>query len=279
MSDRQTPRLALQLAFSVALGDKNWLPGSNNRTEAPRTASNEPQRIVYVSYEDEPSEAIRRVQHFRNSDERQAVNETLHYLQGTESLWGPNEAGSGHTSTLGGITNAGQWLRNYCENVRAKLLVLDPLAAVYSCSENDRGLVRAFVSNWDAWGIKNDCAVLVIAHPPKQLSANAKSPDNAYSGSTDWFNASRTVWSLGLEQIGREIGKKDTPIAPLLKSEKNQYGFQFEYWLQTQNGKWATSISKEETSIAWKKSKLSMQAELQRQFEPSFNGNATHESF
>ena len=76
----------------------------------------------------------------------------------------------------------------------ARLLVLDPLAAAYAADENARGLVRAFVSDWDAWARANDCAVLILAHPPKSGAD--------YAGSTDWQGSVRALWTLSQETIG-----------------------------------------------------------------------------
>ena len=34
-------------------------------------------------------------------------------------------------------------------------------------NENDRGMVRKFMSSWDAWARKTGCTVLIISHPAK----------------------------------------------------------------------------------------------------------------
>ena len=94
-------------------------------------------------------------------------------------LWAPLR--SGHVSSIASLTTAGEKLRHYAESVEARLLVIDPLAAAYAGDENVRGLVRAFLSSWDAWGRRNDCAVLFVGHTPKAASRT--------SGSTDWRNA------------------------------------------------------------------------------------------
>ena len=57
-----------------------------------------------------------------------------------------------HISTMAELTVTGERVRRLCEQEDARLLVLDPLAAAYAADENARGLVRAFVSHWDAWG-------------------------------------------------------------------------------------------------------------------------------
>ena len=63
-------------------------------------------------------------------------------------LWAPLR--SGHVSSIASLTTAGEKLRAYAEGVGARLLVIDPLAAAYAGDENVRGLVRAFLSSWNA---------------------------------------------------------------------------------------------------------------------------------
>ena len=117
------------------------------------------------------------------------------------------------------ITEAGQELRRDCEELGARLLVLDPLAAAYAGDENARGLVRAFVSDWDAWGRANDCAVQLVAHPPKSGSF--------YAGSTDWQGAVRSMWDLSRNQRGKKPpsrGEDNRPFEWRLSCEKSNYG-------------------------------------------------------
>ena len=99
---------------------------------------------------------------------------------------------AGDASDMAELTVTGERLRRLCEQENARLLVLDPLAAAYAADENARGLVRAFVSHWDAWGQANDCAVLILAHPPKSAGMS-------YAGSTDWQGAARALWTLQAE--------------------------------------------------------------------------------
>ena len=113
-------------------------------------------------------------------------------MAGHGPLWAPTQDGSRHTSTMGELTGTGHALRRDCARLHATLLVVDPLAAAYACNENDRGLVRAFMSDWDGWTRRIGCTVLLVAHPSKA------SPE--YSGSTDWHAAARAVWTLGKEE-------------------------------------------------------------------------------
>ena len=70
------------------------------------------------------------------------------------------------------------------------------------------------MSHWDAWGQTNNCAVLILAHPPKSAGIS-------YAGSTDWQGAARALWTLQAE-----IGKSsDTePRTWKLEFIKGNYG-------------------------------------------------------
>ena len=58
---------------------------------------------------------------------------------------------------------------------QTRLLIIDPLAAAFVQNENDRALVRAFLSALDQWAEDHSCAVLIISHPPKGDSAQSGS--------------------------------------------------------------------------------------------------------
>ena len=103
------------------------------------------------------------------------------------ALWGPEQ--TLHISTRATLLDGGRKLLDYAENFKASILVLDPLAAAYASNENDRSLVRPFLSHLADWADRTGCAVLIIAHPPK-------TGDDGYSGSTDWHNGVQSRWLL-----------------------------------------------------------------------------------
>ena len=105
------------------------------------------------------------------------------------ALWGPEK--TRHISTTATLLEGGKRLLDYAEIFGAKILVLDPLAAAYAGNENDRSLVRPFLSHLADWADRTGCAVLIIAHPPK-------TGDDGYSGSTDWHNGVQARWLLTL---------------------------------------------------------------------------------
>ena len=200
-------RLALQLAAAMAEKRAEWLPhGLSLAQFGP---------AVIATWEDEPDEITRRLRGMVEPQDRlEALKDRLHVLDfaGKGAFWQPVEGGSRHTSTLGELTLAGEWTRAYCETHKARLLVVDPLAAAYACSENDRGLVRAFMTSWDGWARATDCAVLIVSHP-------AKAAESDYSGSTDWHASARAVWKLGTAETGAGNGAgkaKEKAPAPRL---------------------------------------------------------------
>ena len=180
-------RLALRLAAGIASAEADWLDGITTAEGSKRRLLeiDYPANVVIATWEDDLDEFDRRLA---------APGETRCYewedqVRGHGRPWstlGPLR--SGHVSSIASLTTAGEKLREYAESVEARLLVIDPLAAAYAGDENVRGLVRAFLSSWDAWGRRNDCAVLFVGHTPKAASRT--------SGSTDWRNAVRNLWSM-----------------------------------------------------------------------------------
>ena len=219
-------RLVLQLAAGISSGGEEnedaWIGAPRGVISLGTAVEPEGSPVVYASWEDEPEEVWRRLSEISGDAAPWVTPERLHQLHiadmaGHGPIWAPS--GSRHISALASITEAGEELRWRCEGVKARLLVLDPLAAAYAGDENARGLVRAFVSDWDAWGRAHGCAVLLVAHPPK---SNA-----LYAGSTDWQGAVRNMWALDKGQRGKAPGRGQEDNRPLewrLSCEKSNYG-------------------------------------------------------
>ena len=240
---RGKSRIAIQLAACIAAGDYDWLPGGG-----PKMTITNPENAVYWTSEDETDEAHRRLDAIRSETQAHKLNgeigDRLHVIDGASGgpLWAPAASGSRHTSTMGELTAAGAWLREYAEHHRPRLLVIDPLAAAFACNENDRGLVRAFMSDWDRWARETECAVMFIAHPPKS--------DTEYSGSTDWRAAARWLWTFGLQNLpsdgdGPKLARNTKQkTAPRLDNGKANYarpgaGEGAQCWIErTGLGKW-----------------------------------------
>ena len=190
-------RLALQLAAGVASGGDNreWISGLHSVMRLGRAVPEDGANVVFASWEDEPEEFYRRLHQISGNSAPWVSPDRLEKLRivnmvGEGPVWAPPQGR--HISTMAELTVTGERLRRLCEREDARLLVLDPLAAAYASDENARGMVRAFVSHWDAWGQENNCTVLILAHPPKSAGMN-------YAGSTDWQGAARALWTLQAE--------------------------------------------------------------------------------
>ena len=212
-------RLALQLAAGVASGgdDGEWISSPGRMMRLGNTVPTDGANAVFASWEDEPEEFHRRLHQISGSAAPWVKPERLEKLRivnlvGEGPVWAPPQGR--HISTMAELTVTGERLRRLCEQENARLLVLDPLAAAYAADENARGLVRAFVSHWDAWGQANNCAVLILAHPPKSAGMS-------YAGSTDWQGAARALWTL---QAEIDKSPEPTPRTWKLEFVKGNYG-------------------------------------------------------
>ena len=192
--------LALQLAYALTTTGGHWLsPNDTNSAKMPLVTGG--QTVLYATWEDEPAEFVRRI----GADKAQGMH-NCHVidLAGAGPLWGVQAGISTHDRAA--LLPTGEDLRASAERLEAALLIIDSLAGAYGANENDRGAVREFMASWDAWGRKNDCAVMLIAHPPKNA--------DGYSGSTDWHSASRWRW---------EIAHNEEHGTDTLKCEKASY--------------------------------------------------------
>ena len=189
-------RIALQLAVAVAIGADGFLLSSGRHRPlsptAPAVLDQGP--VVFAAWETRRLAFANRLAAICGPDgpERQAIIDSLadrlHYVNMRPSggLWGarPGET----TSTAGSWLPKGGALFSLAERVGARLLIIDPLAAAFVANENDRALVRSFLSALDQWADDAGCAVLTISHPPKT--------GDPQSGSTDWRNGVQAVWQL-----------------------------------------------------------------------------------
>lgn len=253
---RGKSRLALQLAATIAAGHPDFILDSVLGSPAPMeripSIRREPARVVVASWEDEPAEIHRRLEELAGTYEEHsaqrigmeaALPENLGDrlialdLSAEGPVWGPTADGSRHVDTWAEITPTGRRLRALCEHESAELLIIDPLAAAFGSNENSRSLVRAFVADWDSWARRVGCAVMLIAHPSKNTV-------DFFSGSTDWFSAVRSVWTLGdhpLDEGRPANGKKGPgPQALALTCEKSSYGQRptQKVWLRFEGGAW-----------------------------------------
>lgn len=219
-------RLALQLAVAVA-GDggaeaSRVLPsdrrGEDAADDAGPVVSGKLGRVAIVGWEDEADEVSRRVGWLAGAGVRAAagLGDRLAYLDaaaaGFGALWNPEA----HAWDA-----AGREVLEWAEGHSPRLVILDPLAAVFAGNENDRAAVRAFMVALGAWAAHTGAAVLAVAHPAKASEGEGAT----YSGSTDWRNAARTLWTLRRERVRsrvrvgdhESVGEAGTAPAPTLE--------------------------------------------------------------
>ena len=234
-------RLALQLAVHVARGGGGGLSvfgGVDDQSPALWTNRNEKGKVInrsgkviYACWETRRAafwhraEAVSSRQGGEGHVQEGVPDIAYVDMKRMGALWGV--AQGEHVARRGDWLPAADWLLAQAVEVEADLLILDPLAGVYMQSENDRGLVRAFLSSLDAWCEENRCAVLLIAHPPK-------SGQHAYAGSTDWHAGVQCLWELktaqelkkpeggGRKELGDKLAENGQPVLQLSVEKLNE---------------------------------------------------------
>ena len=206
--------IAMQIAAAVMHGgwpiaiDPELKPAAENiaRHAAPKPIREPIGKVLWLTWEDEIDEFRRRwrmaanagaVGHYDNDANRTGLNAdpknltlvNMREIANGGPLWAPGEtAGSSHISSRAIWTAAG---RDFLLSLKGHALaVIDPLAAAFGSNENDRALVRQFTAALDGEAERSNCAVLLIAHPPKSKDSGG------YSGSTDWRNSVRASYHL-----------------------------------------------------------------------------------
>ena len=223
--------LSLQLVATLAARGKQF---HFKIGDAPAALGN-PITTVWATWEDDKNEIIRRLQRIQKTlqwPNLDIIGNRFHYvdLKMLGPLWGPDLAQ--HVSVRGNLQEAGHQLMQICENHDAGLLVLDPCAGAFGGNENDRSAVRQFTAYLSGWAMQYNCAILLIAHPPKS--------NETYSGSTDWLGSVRSLWHLSKDQTEDE-SEEAQDDQYLLKHEKSNYAM-------TQN---PIQLQKAEASGVW----------------------------
>ena len=236
-------RLALQLAWALS-GDGQWLgeTGQMPPLGADYGMGFEPlgpRKVVYATWEDSPAQIRGRLYWLQQSDKvGDGQNFKIADMRSRGHLW----AATQH-NVVPGLTPAGEELRLAAELHEARLLVIDTLGVANGASEIDRAQVGAFFADWAAWADANDCAVLLIAHPPK-------TPGVAYSGSTGMLGGVRAMWNIESVKQGCR-GDCDSPrscrckpaYAYHLVNAKQNYAATGggAIWLSNKKGVWVES--------------------------------------
>lgn len=95
--------------------------------------------------------------------------------------------------------------------LKISLLILDNIAQMFGCNENDRAAVTSFVNRLSGIAIDTDAAVLLIGHTPKN-DING----HGFSGSTAWNAAVRS--RLLLDRVPVEDGGEPRLVLRRVKS-------------------------------------------------------------
>ena len=181
-------RLMLQIVGKITTG---WT-GHAWEKKSDQLTRDDGQPVVIATYEDDNAEISNRATAVQSDlgwmpyDELQDRVQ-LFDMRGRGPIWGVNEGE--HMAKRARMLPAGFQVLKQAKAQDAALLILDPSAAAFGGNENDRASVREFMSFLNGWAYENQCAVLIIAHPPKNTGA-------PYSGSTDWQAAARCMWTL-----------------------------------------------------------------------------------
>ena len=245
-----TLQIACQIAShtgGMAWGDQSYK--TPKMSEDNDTIEQTPQHIIFATYEDEPAEIKRRLNALCYSfdwiaRERETIETHLHIvdMRGIGSVWGPGL--EKHISVTGELLRSGEALRKVCEDIKARLLILDPLSGAFGGNENDRAAVYDFVSSFRGWGDAVKCAMLVIGHLPK-------TPGVGFSGSTAWEASARAMWLLGTKEKSDDDIENTTYYA--LQHTKSNYAIKQEDILlgKDTDGSWAACRSISEACEAY----------------------------
>ena len=238
-------RLALQLAWALS-GGGQWL-GEAGQIPAPGAdygAGFEPvgaSAIVYATWEDSPEQIRGRLYWLEQAGKGgNGPNFKIADMRAKGHLWAASER-----YAVPGLTPAGKALRLACERHEARLLVIDTLGVANGASEIDRAQVGAFFADWAAWADERDCAVLLIAHPPKTVGVT-------YSGSTGILGGVRAMWNIESVKSGCRDDcdsprncKCEPAYAYRLVNAKQNYGESTgSVWLTNRRGVWVESAGR-----------------------------------
>jgi RecA-family ATPase len=210
--------LMLQLAAAKA-GTRPWL--SHN---------SDPGRVLVVTAEDDEEEIHRRLAAIAKGLSIELADlADLHIvpLAGRDAVMGAPEG----KAALIAPTAVFRGLVALVERIKPRMVILDALADVYGGEENARAQARQFVSLLRGLAIKNDLAVVLVAHP----SLSGMASGSGTSGSTAWSNSVRA--RLYLERIVDESNREIDPDIRVLRVKKSNYGpVGLELRLRWQNG-------------------------------------------
>ncbi|WP_170755626.1 AAA family ATPase [Ruegeria lacuscaerulensis] len=86
------------------------------------------------------------------------------------------------------LSQFGRKVENAIQQAAPDLVILDPLSDIYQEDENNRAKVARFMTELTGTANRQDCAIVLVAHP-------SKATESQYSGSTAWDSKTRSrLW-------------------------------------------------------------------------------------
>lgn len=210
--------LMLQLGVAIA-GERPWL-GHNP----------DPGPVLFVTAEDDEEEIHRRVYAIAKElavELSELADLHIVPLAGHDAVMGAPQG----KAALIAPTSVFRGLVALVARIRPHVVILDALADMFGGEENARAQARQFIGLLRGLAIKNDLAVVLIAHP----SLSGMASGSGTSGSTAWSNSVRA--RLYLERIVDEGNREIDSDIRLLQVKKSNYGpIGIELRLRWQNG-------------------------------------------
>lgn len=191
--------IALQLAAAVASGT-DWLGFPQKQGPA-----------FYLAAEDDRDELHRRVRAIADAKQIDSDQLTqLHFCPLIETL--PLLVEGRHLKETRLFRQIRQWLEDH----KPRLVVIDSAANFFGGDEIDRRQVTHFVSMLRSEAARNGCTVLLLAHPPKEPTWPRQQPSTevGFSGSTAWENSARSRLTLRRSEGFTELALAKTNYGP-----------------------------------------------------------------
>lgn len=214
--------LALQLAMNLAAGRRDWI-GRNGVKECLPLDAAAPFRVVYAPYEDELNieiaDRMDQINKQAGGDLYGQMGDRLHIEPMDDPIWSP-PVGSTRWQPAK-LTTAGKRLRALCEQHRADLLILDPLAEAAVLDEIDNAAIGDFIRSWRVWArTEPKCAVMLLHHLSKSEALKKVTDDDisGYRGGSAWQAGIRWLWMLKADTNQSTADRTVAQLRPLKSS-------------------------------------------------------------
>lgn len=210
--------LALAVSYAMAAGGKRDWESCGLEIRDDRDAP-EPMPVVYASAEDAAWQIKRAARRIMKHREEFDLPYFLHHmdLRG-RLLFAPADDGYNAPAET---TPEWKSLWNAVKSTGAKMVVIDPVMAVYAGNENRAVEVRRFIGALTAEAEAHACGVLLLAHNTKAARGKDADPFDAghVAGSASWTDGVRGALALDWPSGG----EGDTDVRRL-KVIKANYG-------------------------------------------------------